>query len=474
MARLPYSRVVDVSLTRQDRFATATGFSVALIVQTDEIAGELDADNRTKLYSDMTEVAVDFGSADAAYRAAAAMFAQNPRPRQIKIGYRDVAEAITDELDAIYAADPDFYWIGFTAEIRDTINQQLAADWAETKSVLMGLESNDVSTETAAAESDKTSAVAITIATPGVITWTGHTLNNGDQVRFTTSGALPTGIVAGTTYYVVNKATNTFEIAATAGGSSIATTGSQSGTHTATAPQYGGSIAEYIESVGYDRSFVFYHTDATLYPALALLAYCATRDLDRGNLLSAQRGDINSGNAYTAKFKKLAGITTLNKGSAIVQAITGFVPGLGVDAAQGHAANAYVDIGGLPMVVEGTVGSRAFIDEIHASDWIVARMREALLSTLANNPRVPFTNPGVAILCNTVRGVMNRAVAAGIVAADFGADETDVVPEFTIAVDRVENVPEAQRRNRIAPDIKVDFRYAGAIHYASASITLRF
>lgn len=474
MARLPYSRVVDVSLTRQDRFATATGFSVLLIVQPIEIAGVLDADNRTKLYSDMTEVAVEFDSTDAAYKAAAAAFAQNPRPRQIKIGFRDVAEPITDELDAIYAADPDFYWCGFTSEIRDSINQQLAADWAESKSVLMGLDSNDTSTETAAAVADKTSTVTITIASPGVVSWASHTLANGDQVRFSTSGALPTGLVAGTLYYVVNQAAGTFQVSATLGGAAIVTTGTQSGTHSATSPQYGGSIAEYIESMGYDRSFVFYHTDAALYPAVALLAYCATRDLDRGNLLAAQRGDINSGNAYTAKFKRLVGITVLNKGSAVVQAITGFIPGLGIDAAQGHRANCYVDIGGLPMVVEGSVGSGAFIDEIHASDWIVARMREALLSTLANNARVPMTNPGVAILCNTVRGVMNRAVAAGIVAAEFGEDETEIVPEFTIAVDRVENIPASQRRNRIAPDIKVTFRYAGAIHYASASITLTF
>lgn len=474
MARLPYSRVVDVSLTRQDRFATATGFSVALIVQVDEVAGVLDASHRTKLYSDMTEVAVDFDSADAAYKAASAMFAQNPRPRQIKIGFRNVANSITSELDAIYGADPDFYWIGFTTEIRDTLNQQLAADWAETHSVLMGLESNDVSTETAGAVADKTSTVTMSIASPGVVTWTGHTLANGDPVVLTTSGALPTGLTAGVTYYVLNQASNTFQLAATVGGAAIITTGSQSGTHTATSPQYGGSIAEYIESKSYDRSFVFYHTDTALYPALALLAYCATRDLDRGNLSAAQRGDINSGNAYTAKFKRLVGITVLNKGSAVVQAITGFIPGLGIDAAQGHRANTYVDIGGLPMVVEGSVGSGAFIDEIHASDWIVARMREALLSTMANNSRIPFTNPGVGILCNTVRGVMNRAVAAGIVAAEFGDDDTEVVAEFTIAVDRVENVPTAQRRNRIAPDIKVDFRYAGAIHYASASITLRF
>jgi hypothetical protein len=474
MARLPYSRVVDVSLTRQDRFATATGFSVALIVQPEEIAGVLDASNRTKVYGSITEVGADFDSADAAYVAAAAMFAQNPRPRQIKIGFRDIANPITAELNAIYAADPDFYWVGFTAEIRDTLNQQLAADWAESHSVLMGLDSNDVSTETPTAVADKTATVTISIASPGVVTWTGHTLANADPVVLTTTGTLPTGLTAGVTYYALAVATNTLQLAATPGGSAIVTTGSQSGVHTATNPQYGGSIAEYIESKAYDRSFVFYHTDAGLYPALALLAYCATRDLDRGNLQAAQRGDLNSGNAYTAKFKRLAGITVLNKGSAAVQAITGFIPGLGVDAAQGHAANAYVDVGGLPMVVEGTVGSRAFIDEIHASDWIVARMREALLSTLANNPRISYDNPGVGILCNTARGVMNRAVAAGLVAATFGDTAGEILPEFMISVDRVENIPAAQRRNRIAPDIRVDFRYAGAIHYASASIVMRF
>lgn len=474
MTRLPYSRVVDVSLTRQDRFAVATGFSVALIVQTDAVAGVLDASHRTKVYADMTEVGADFDAGDAAYVAAQAMFAQNPRPRQIKIGYRNPANSITSELDAIYAADSDFYWLGFTAEIRDTINQQLAADWAEAHPVLAGLDSNDTSTEAAAAEPDKTATVTMTIASPAVVTWTGHTLQAGDRVILTTSGALPTGLTAGTTYYVVNPATNTFQLAATPGGSAITTTGTQSGTHTATSPQYGGSIAEYIKAKGYDRSFVFYHTDPTLYPALAAMAYCATRDLDRGNLRASQRGDINSGNAYTLKFKKLAGITALNKGSAVVQAITGFVPGSGLNPAQGHFGNCYVNIGGLDMVVEGSVGSGAFIDEIHVGDWIVARTQEQMLSAFANNPRIPYTNPGAGILTNAVDVVMQRGVAAGVIATDLPADGEEFVPEYMISIDRVENIPSTQRRNRIAPDIRVDFRYAGAFHYASASITMRF
>lgn len=78
------------------------------------------------------------------------------------------------------------------------------------------------------------STVTITIASPGVVTWTGHTFVANDPVYFTTTGALPTGITANTKYYVRNPATNTFEISATSGGASINTSGTQSGTHTAT------------------------------------------------------------------------------------------------------------------------------------------------------------------------------------------------------------------------------------------------
>lgn len=76
----------------------------------------------------------------------------------------------------------------------------------------------------------------ITIASPAVITvasTTGYFL--GMPVKFTTSGALPTGITAGTYYYVAGTINpTTFNISATPGGSLINTTGTQSGTHTAT------------------------------------------------------------------------------------------------------------------------------------------------------------------------------------------------------------------------------------------------
>lgn len=80
----------------------------------------------------------------------------------------------------------------------------------------------------------KTSTVTISVATPGVISWTGHGLAAGTAIKFSTTGALPTGLTAGTTYYVVSPLTDSFSVSATKGGSAINTTGTQNGTHTAT------------------------------------------------------------------------------------------------------------------------------------------------------------------------------------------------------------------------------------------------
>ena len=76
--------------------------------------------------------------------------------------------------------------------------------------------------------------VTISIAAPGVVTWTGHGLSVNDTIRFTTTGALPTGLAINTTYYVKTVlSANTFTVSTSAGGAAVTTSGIQSGTQTA-------------------------------------------------------------------------------------------------------------------------------------------------------------------------------------------------------------------------------------------------
>lgn len=80
-----------------------------------------------------------------------------------------------------------------------------------------------------------TSTVTITQAAPGVVTWTSHGLPNGAPVVLTTTGTLPAGLTAGKTLYIVNRATNTFQLSEAVDGQPITTTTAGSGTHTALA-----------------------------------------------------------------------------------------------------------------------------------------------------------------------------------------------------------------------------------------------
>ena len=71
--------------------------------------------------------------------------------------------------------------------------------------------------------------VTMTIATPCVVTST-VAFSDGTPITFTTTGWLPTGLIPGVTYYTKYVSTYTFNLAATSGGASINTSGTQSGT----------------------------------------------------------------------------------------------------------------------------------------------------------------------------------------------------------------------------------------------------
>lgn len=78
--------------------------------------------------------------------------------------------------------------------------------------------------------------VTMTIASQFVVTAVSHGLSLGDKIYFTTTGALPTGISASTTYYAAPSNANALHVATSLANAQsstfIDTSGSQSGVHT--------------------------------------------------------------------------------------------------------------------------------------------------------------------------------------------------------------------------------------------------
>lgn len=104
---------------------------------------------------------------------------------------------------------------------------------AGTSITALGTGVGGVGTYTVSASQTVASTTITAVATPGVVT-VATAPSNGNIVSFSTTGTLPTGIVAGTSYYVVNRTSTTFQISATSGGTAINFSGTQTGTHTAT------------------------------------------------------------------------------------------------------------------------------------------------------------------------------------------------------------------------------------------------
>ena len=111
-----------------------------------------------------------------------------------------------------------------------------------TDNVLLTFMSNGGTTDGDADAVTELGPVTVTIASPGVFTKADHGLSAQTPVIFATTGALPTGLTAGTIYYVIaaGLTSSTFRVSATApsvpngDGTVVDTSGTQSGLHTMT------------------------------------------------------------------------------------------------------------------------------------------------------------------------------------------------------------------------------------------------
>lgn len=106
-----------------------------------------------------------------------------------------------------------------------TSDSQLANTRFVTTAIASAIGNIPVSlTDWSISETSTTQAATITISSPAAAVATVTTAPaNGTAIAFTTTGALPTGLTAGTPYYVFNRTSTTYNIATTAGQAQTAT-----------------------------------------------------------------------------------------------------------------------------------------------------------------------------------------------------------------------------------------------------------
>jgi hypothetical protein len=162
----------------------------------------------------------------------------------------------------------------------------------------------------------RTTTVTITIASPGVVTFV-TALPNNTAVQLLTTGALPTGLVPGTVYYVVNASGTTCNLAATPGGTPIVTTGTQSGT-------------QYLSTRGINVTDLAYATDVPIKQNYLIVSDinrfvfamgCTEYGSSTFNPMLIRWADQESITDWTPSATNQAGFLQLSHGSQIVTSI---------------------------------------------------------------------------------------------------------------------------------------------------------
>lgn len=155
--------IINVTIDRQTNAVSRAGFGTVLIVGSDWPAAATD---RIRFYSSLTALENDFPVTTAAYRCAAAAFAQTPGPARVAVGrHQASAEALNLALTAIDRESSDWYGLVITSRIAADV--ELASAWVESsKRKIFATASND-SNILLMTETGTTASIAKSLKTSG-------------------------------------------------------------------------------------------------------------------------------------------------------------------------------------------------------------------------------------------------------------------------------------------------------------------
>lgn len=431
--------IVNVSIEKQTAAVSRVGYGTPLIMST-EATGLLTT--TAKIYdADPADLAADGFDVDGVtYKKFSALCSQNPKVSRIVIGKRANKPTKTVEITPIAKNLTDYI-----VTINGTEFKYTSDGTAIVAEITLGLTTLiNAGLENVKATDGTTKLTIESAATPGGIVTADtpyHLLVNDRTLLAVQNTTADPGIVADLTavrtsvdgnddwYAVILDNSGKAEILALA--AHIETLlkifiASTSDTDVLTASTT--DVGYTLQSLNYARSAYVWHHNPDNGPEAAWLGRALPYDPGSitWNLLSNISG-VPASDFSTAELGYLVG----------------------------KNGNRFVILAGLTAPQEGKMAGGEFIDVTRGLDWVVSTIKENVFRQLYLLPKIPFTDQGVAVIENEVRGVMNQAVAQSVFTAD---------PEPVVSVPLVADTDPNDRANRLLTPVNFSAQLAGAIH----------
>ena len=125
--------------------------------------------------------------------------------------------------------------------------------------------------------------------------------------------------------------------------------------------------------------------------------------------------------------------------------------------------NHYQTVAGVDVTRDGRLANSEFIDVIRFADWVEARIQERIFGLLVLNDKLPYTLDSRALILGEILAQLKEGIRVGGLAAD---------PEPVADAPLPSEVSPSNRANRLYPDFTFSATLAGAIHLLRIEGTL--
>ncbi len=432
--------IVDVSVSANTTTPSRPGFGTPLFLGYHTHYTDL-----VRTYTKASDMVADgFDENDALYRMAASAFAQNPRPKRVKIGRATTSLVKTMVLTITSSTEGEHVLVTVTSpDGTETDIDYTILNGATTTTVATAVEAlieacSGISSSPSGADITVTAASGADFYLSGLQNCT--LLDSSGDANY--DSALDNIIVVDNDWFglaiVSSSSANILDVAdwAETNKKLFIAWSCDSGEPAGT-----GTIGSTLVSNGYDFTVPFWASDAPSFPAAAWL----------GRMLPTDPG------AATWIYKRLRGVATDSLTSSQQT-------NLDTDT-----WSYYIALGSRNVTQTAKTASGEFIDIIVGTEWLKSEIKLSVWDIISAADKVPYTDAGVAIITSAVSGVLQQGVSRGLL--DPGDPDNEIDPP-AVSAPKVADVPTSDRANRLLPDVFFSARLAGAIHKTTVEGTL--
>jgi hypothetical protein len=420
--------IIDLTITVTDKAPEKPGFGIPMIVDYHTAWSD-----RVREYGRASELLDDgFTTASPVYQAAVAIKSQSPSPRTFKVGR--LANQYTQTIHLI----PTITTVGhvYAFSINGTPITYTVTSGNDIQAIVEALE--PLVEAVTDVESTEDNAKVIAVSTAGLTL--PYTMQRGINVLDVTANSGGGGIEA--------------DLAAIADEDNdwygLITIPTSDAIVKAAAAWTEANSKLYIPQSA-DWDIIDAGESGDLASDLVALAYTRTAGIWHRHIGGSERADAAwlatqltpDPGSYTAAFKTLAGVSVDDLRAGERTALTN------------KRWTRYARQGGINITFEGRTPSGRFVDVTRFVDWLYAEIQVDVYSLLVNNPKVPYTDAGIAAIKGAIAGSLKKGQEVGGL-ADFPAP---VVTAPTVA-----ETDTVDRANRILRNVEFTARLAGALH----------